>query len=295
MREADWHGGSLAASSRAGKAAVQLRVCHKFTGYFLNAGLCHLKRREPRRGGIFVEGRLPRSKPQRGVMTPRWSSVHFFGPLNYEYFASTRLIASVITHKLAAPLLGQISSPVSASDGFNGPQPGFGRHQRSGRAARVTDPVTRTWAVAGGPVARVREPASVQRQAAAADALSQPCPQALELGYPLVNPAGPTAREFGPVRAFRHPVQRQLGQLSTDLFQCQPKPLGEDNECDLPEHCPRIAPVARAGPVGLEQPSLLVKAEGRRRHATATRNLGDGQQVSHGKKISRLALDFKFT
>ena len=67
VREADWHGGSLAASSRAGKAAVQLRVCHKFTGYFLNAGLCHLKRREPRRGGIFVEGRLPfrRSKSQR--------------------------------------------------------------------------------------------------------------------------------------------------------------------------------------------------------------------------------------
>ena len=57
---------------------------------------------EPRRGGIFLERRLPsgRSKPQRGVMTLLRSSVHFVWPLNYRYFGSTRLIQNAILNRV---------------------------------------------------------------------------------------------------------------------------------------------------------------------------------------------------
>ena len=63
----------------------------------------------------------------------------------------------------------------------------------SGRASQVADPVAGTRAGARGAVAWVRKPASIQRQAAAADAFGGARPQSLELGYALVNAASPTA------------------------------------------------------------------------------------------------------
>jgi hypothetical protein len=44
-----------------------------------------------------------------------------------------------------------------------------------------------------GSITRIREPAVLERKAATADALRETVPQAFELGYTLIDPAGPTA------------------------------------------------------------------------------------------------------
>ena len=56
----------------------------------------------------------------------------------------------------------------------------------------VAHPVDGTGSAAGGSISRIRELAPIQRQAPAADTTCEACPQALELGYALVNAAGPT-------------------------------------------------------------------------------------------------------
>src|SRR5262245_10080277 len=71
---------------------------------------------------------------------------------------------------------------------------------------RIAHPEPRAGPGAGRPVVRVREPAAVQRQAAAADALGQPDLQALQLGDPVVDARAPAARQPRPVAAGRRAV-----------------------------------------------------------------------------------------
>ena len=58
-------------------------------------------------------------------------------------------------------------------------------------AGAVADPVARAGTEPGGAIARVRQPAAVERQTAAADALGEPELEPLELGDPLVDPGAP--------------------------------------------------------------------------------------------------------
>ncbi len=151
----------------------------------------------------------------------------------------------------------------------------------------VADPVARAGPQVRGPVAWVREPTAVQRQAAAADALRQPDPKALELGDALVDALGPLARQPRPVSAAGRPVRRQLGELGADLAQRQPDPLGEDDEGDPSQYRARVAPVTRAGALRGDQPPLLVEAQGGGRDAAAAGSLADGEQILHGRYRSR--------
>jgi hypothetical protein len=79
---------------------------------------------------------------------------------------------------------------------------------------------------------RIRKPAPVERQTAAADAVSETRPEAFELGDPLVYPCGPPARETGPITAGRGAIGWKLFELRADLLQRQPDSLGEDDERD---------------------------------------------------------------
>ena len=144
----------------------------------------------------------------------------------------------------------------------------------------VADPVARAGPVARGAVVRVGQAAAVERQAAAADALGQPRPEALELGDPVVDAVGPRARQALPVAARGGAVGRELGELLADLVERQPDPLGEDDEGDPPQHAPRIAAVARPGALGLDQPALVVVAQGGGRHAAALGHVADGQEIT---------------
>src|SRR5919198_4790830 len=79
------------------------------------------------------------------------------------------------------------------------------------RRRAVADPVARPRTEAGRPVSRVREPAALQREAAATDALGEADLEALELGDAGVDALRPGAREARPVAACRRVVAGQLG------------------------------------------------------------------------------------
>src|SRR5205823_922802 len=106
---------------------------------------------------------------------------------------------------------------------------------------RVADPVARPGAAGGRAVLGVGETAAIEREATAADALRQTDLEALELGYPLIDPRGPPPRQARPVAAGRRAVRGELGELRADLVERQPDALGEDDERDPPKHRPRIA------------------------------------------------------
>jgi len=81
------------------------------------------------------------------------------------------------------------------------------------------DPVSWPWTDPAGPISRVCELTSLQRQAAAADALREARPQALEFGDALIDPLRPASGEPGPVGAFRHSVPRKSGELGQDFIE----------------------------------------------------------------------------
>jgi hypothetical protein len=155
---------------------------------------------------------------------------------------------------------------------------------RASARRAVADPVARAGAEAGCPVAGIGEPAALDREAAASDAFGEPKLETLELGDALIDPRCPCARETRPISSGRRAVRRQLDKFRADLVERPPDPLGEDDERDPSEHGPRVATVTRAGPFGRDQPSLLVEAERRSRHAAAPRDLADREQGEHATK-----------
>jgi hypothetical protein len=53
--------------------------------------------------------------------------------------------------------------------------------------------------------------------------------------------------------------------------------------------------MAGAGPLGADQPPVLVEAQSGGRHAAALRNLADGEQVVDPDREAGIQLDFKLT
>src|SRR6516165_4551156 len=115
----------------------------------------------------------------------------------------------------------------------------FGWHLR----LRFCNPIPRPGARSGGPVARISELTSVQRETPTPYALRKPSLKAFKFGNSVVNALRPGSRQLGPIRAFRNMVARQLGQLRPNFLQGQPDLLGEHNECDTAENCTGIAPM----------------------------------------------------
>src|SRR6516164_1098065 len=163
------------------------------------------------------------------------------------------------------------------------------------RRALVADPVARAGAETPRAVPGVREPASVEREAAAADAGGQARPQPLELGDVFIDPPAPARGQLRPVRPFGHAVRGELGEFRTHLVQRHADPLGEDDKRDPPQDIPRVLPVPRSGPLGPDEAALLVETQGGSGHAAAAGHLGDGEQLGHTRNSSTTPLYFKFT
>jgi hypothetical protein len=116
-------------------------------------------------------------------------------------------------------------TPISRQSDSSGPRP-------------VADPVARAGTESSGAVARIRELAAVEREAAAADALGEAEPQALELGDTLVDSRRPSGREACPVAAGGRLIGGKLRELGAYLLERQACPLREDDERDSAEHRP---------------------------------------------------------
>src|SRR5688572_10865937 len=80
------------------------------------------------------------------------------------------------------------------------------------------EPIAWSGPGASGPIGRIGEVTSVNRKAAAADALGQPVSEALELGDLLVDPLRPLAGETRPVAAGGDAIGRKPGELRADLL-----------------------------------------------------------------------------
>src|SRR4029079_96539 len=146
------------------------------------------------------------------------------------------------------------------------------------------DPVARAGPEARGVVARVRQLAAVEREAAAADALRQPELEALELGDPLVDPRLPRRGEPRPVAPAGSVVRRELGQLVSDLVEGHAEALGEDDERDPAQHGAWIAPMPGARALRGDETALLVEPQRGRGDAAATGDFADRQDVGHDSK-----------
>ena len=90
-------------------------------------------------------------------------------------------------------------------------------------------------------------------------------------------------------------VAGQLVQLPLDLLERQADSLGEDDEGDPAEHGAGVTAVAGAGPLGVDQPPVLVEAQSGGGHPAALRNLADGEQVVDPDRKAAIPLDFKLT
>ena len=156
-------------------------------------------------------------------------------------------------------------------------------------------PVARPRPLAGSPIRRVCQPATIDRQAAAADARCQTRPEAFQLRDLRIDPPGPVARQPRPVAARRNSVGRQPRQFHADLLQRQPDPLREHDERDPPQHRARIAPMPGPCPLRRNQPSVFVKSQGGGRDAAAPRHLADQKHRFHARIPAQNPLDFKFT
>ncbi len=150
----------------------------------------------------------------------------------YEFFEEVHeRLRAALTRALSQPERDQ-DALITAGDGderfdvgldvlINGllddPDGGPSHPDAAGLGARcersIADPEARARARARRTVARVRELAAFEREAAAADALGQPGLEALELGDPLVDAARPGAREPRPVASRRGLVRREPREL----------------------------------------------------------------------------------
>ena len=86
------------------KSTVGGGRCDKFVGLFSEMQSCgHLMPMEPRRGGLFIErGLPPEALAPAGRHDAPTELRAFLGSVIYKYFASTRLMCSVIIHKFVA-------------------------------------------------------------------------------------------------------------------------------------------------------------------------------------------------
>src|SRR6516164_10271126 len=83
---------------------------------------------------------------------------------------------------------------------------------------RFCNPILRPGARSGGPVSRISELTSIQREAPTPDALRQSSLKPFKFGDSFVYALSPSSRQLGPIRAFRNMVARELGQLRPNFL-----------------------------------------------------------------------------
>ncbi len=125
----------------------------------------------------------------------------------------------------------------------------------------VADQVARPWTEVGGAVARVAEPAPVERQAAAADAGVELVAQALEEADALLQHRSPGGGKPLPVARAEAVVSGQGGQGLADLLESEPHPLGDLDERHPPEDGSAEPALPAVGPVRPDESPLLVEPQ----------------------------------
>jgi hypothetical protein len=159
----------------------------------------------------------------------------------------------------------------------------------------VPDPVAGAGPSGGGAIARIREMTSIEREAAATDALGETEFEPLQLGDPLIDPRPPRARKLGPVAPRGGAVGRELGQFRANLLKRQAYSLSEDDESDSPEDRPRKATVAGARSLGRDEAALLIETKCGCSNAAPPRDLSNGQHLGHQSSRPHRRTYFKFT
>ena len=168
------------------------------------------------------------------------------------------------------------------------------RPPRQGAAGRLKPSSTRAPAAGrdASSVARVVQPAPLQRQAAAADAAGQLVAQPLQQRDPVVEPArasAPTAGTSRPWSAYGRPAARRAPSRisSRETPTCWAIRMNATRRSS-PRSYRRWLPPVRPAP---DQPIRLVVAQRRRRHPAARGQLADGRvsRSHHGSA----GLEFK--
>ena len=93
--------------------------------------------------------------------------------------------------------------------------------------------------------------------------MGQPCPQTLELGYPVIDPLSPAGGQLLPIGPLGYTVIRQFRQFLSDLFQGKAHSLGEYDKCNAAENRSRIAPMAGPSPLRVNKSAVLIKPQRR--------------------------------
>src|SRR5690606_21181576 len=152
------------------------------------------------------------------------------------------------------------------------------------RARELTPPgalrleqVARPGAVLAGHVARVEQPARLERQAAAPDAAVEAVAQRLEQPDLRVQAGAPRRREPSPVLVVRSAVVGQGVERLADLLQRQPHLLGDPDERHPAEHLALVASLSTGGAGGLDEALVLVEPQRGRCDAGALAQRADRQ------------------
>ena len=145
--------------------------------------------------------------------------------------------------------------------------------------AFVAEDVAGSGAEFGRDVVGVPDRARLERQAAAADAAVEVLAEPLQRRDLLVQTWAPAGSQVGPVVAVRcAPLGQQL-ERRLDLGERQPDLLGDPDEAHPAQHVGVVPAVVGVGPIGRDQPVLLVEAQRRRGHSGPGGDLADREAL----------------
>src|SRR5215207_4098033 len=106
-------------------------------------------------------------------------------------------------------------------------------------------------------IARIQQPARLQRQATTADAAREPVAQTLEHADLMLDAWTPRGRQALPVVLVRRAVVGQRRQRVADLLQGQPDLLRHPDERDATDGLTSEAALAAFGARGADEPLCL--------------------------------------
>ncbi len=143
----------------------------------------------------------------------------------------------------------------------------------------VADHIARPRSALRRLVPAVVEPAFLERQATAADALVEQPARSRQRRDLRVDPRAQSGADPRPVGAVGRSPRRQSSQLVADLLEAQPHLLRDQDEGDAADIGPQEATLSAAGAQRLDQPLRLVKSDRRHRDAGARGEFADRDQI----------------
>ncbi len=125
----------------------------------------------------------------------------------------------------------------------------------------VVEQVARALSEVGSHVLRVPQPARLEGEAAAADALAELIAHAGERRDAGVELGAPCTGQPGPVAGVRRPAVGKRTERDANVAEAQADELGGTDEADAAEHIGAVPPVPGGRPLAVDQPFVLVEAK----------------------------------